>query len=160
MEILFILLIIFSCFCIYKAITQHQKERTGIVFVYLGGHPSLKGPKRVTIQDMGDYLSFQDISLSKKDILETKLVPRSSVGSALAGAAVGGLLLGPIGALAGAAVGSSSSANVIQLTFLNSDIAYDLFFTDTDIINKYPQLKQIIGSGASAQNHPAQPGLS
>lgn len=150
MGIFFVLLIALSGFCIYKAITQFQKERAGIVFVYLGGHPDLKGPKRVTIQDMGNCLSFQGISLSKKDVLETKLVPRSSAGNALAGAAVGGLLLGPIGALAGAAVGSSSSANVIQLTFINSDITYDLFFTDTDIVNKYPQLKQIIGSGVSA----------
>lgn len=129
----------------YLLFRQRQKEKAGIVFVYLGGYPGLKGPKRIVIQSMGDSISFQGINLPKKDVIEIKLVSRSQASNALAGAALGGIVAGPIGALVGAAATSSPGGNMIRLSYKENDIAYEIFFSDNDIINKYPLLKQMAG---------------
>ncbi|MHB1420978.1 MAG: hypothetical protein ACYCX4_15585 [Bacillota bacterium] len=116
----------------------------GIELMYLGGHPDLRGPKRVVIQHRGDCISFRNLEIYKDAIMDINLTSRSTGGKAVAGAAAGGLIAGPIGLLAGAAMGSANS-QLIQLTVDDSGISYDLFFGDHDAFNKYAKLKRIIG---------------
>lgn len=116
----------------------------GIELMYLGGHPDLRGPKKVVIQDRGDYISFRNLEIHKDAILDINLISRSTAGKAIAGAAAGGLIAGPVGLLAGAALGSANS-QLIQLTVDDESISYDLFFGDHDAFNKFAKLKRIVG---------------
>jgi len=134
------------CFCIYFIYQTKVDPRKDIKLQYIGGHPDLKGPRRISIEDSEDSISIDWLSIKKRDIKDIKLVPRSAVGGALAGAALGAIVAGPVGALIGgaAASGSPGANNVIQLSIVENGINYEMFFADADIINKYPLVQRLI----------------
>ncbi|ATW24178.1 hypothetical protein DCMF_04710 [Candidatus Formimonas warabiya] len=131
---------------IYKIIDYYKNKNTRLQIYYLGGHPKLKGPKLIYVKPQNNNLLIHDIELLKTDIKEIKFIPHSDSSNVLAGAALGGLLLGPAGAFAGAAMSGSNPANgnLIQLTYNEAGISYELFFGGKDIMNQYPMLKQMI----------------
>lgn len=131
---------------IAKVFKGYADSKGGIKIQYLGGHPLLKGPKQVRLDRSNNYLTFNQIYIPIENITDIKLVPRSAVGGALAGAALGAVVAGPVGALVGgaAAAGNPGANNVIQLSYSEDDINYEIFFADADIINKYPLVQRMI----------------
>lgn len=146
---LFWALIALSIFLLYRLFVSLKKlnaNKNALMLQYLGGYPNVKGPKAVAIRHSADDLLFEGISIPKANITDIKLVPRSVIGSAAAGAALGAAVAGPLGALIGgaAAAGSQGAGNVINLTYSKAGINYELFFADPDIINKYSRLQMMI----------------
>jgi hypothetical protein len=146
MEGILIMSIIIIGLCIYKIYGWYQKRDFIVQLQYLGGHPNLKGPRLITVEDAGDRLFIGKLPLLKTDISEVKLIPSTSVGSAAGGAIIGALLAGPLGAVAGASLSGKipKDSSLIQLTWNNSDTTFDLFFSGPDTINVFPKLKQFI----------------
>lgn len=148
MDSLFIIfiagLIIYICYMAYKNFKNNQDI---LKLQYLGGYPGLKGPKTIGLREIDDCIEFEGFNVRKRDITDVKLVLRSVIGGA--GAALGAIVAGPIGALIGgaAAAGSPGASNIIQLSFTRNGINYELFFADADIINKYPLVQQMIREG-------------
>lgn len=63
---------------------------------------------------------------------------RRSAGKAAAGAIIGGVLTGGIGAIAGAAIGGRSrDASTITLTVAYGEIEVDLLFGGDNVANQY-----------------------
>ncbi len=134
--------------CIYYVLQMRSQPETGIKLQYLGGYPGLKGPRNVNMENSGNCVYLDGVYLSKDKVADIKLVPRSVVGGALAGAALGAIVAGPVGALigGGAAAGSPGINSVIQVTYSDNGINYELFFADADIVNKYPLVQRLLKS--------------
>ena len=62
----------------------------------------------------------------------------------MAGAAVGALVAGPVGALVGGAAVSQGSSDAIQISYSQNGINYELFFADPDVLNKYPLVQRMV----------------
>ena len=113
---------------------------------YLGGHPGLQGPKDVTVERLGQTLKIQagmfggSVAIPLSDIrgLTMGKGTRRSVGKAAAGAIIGGVLTGGIGAIAGAAIGGRSrDDSTITLTVAHGEIEVDLLFTGDRVAKQY-----------------------
>lgn len=131
---------------IYKALKSSTISPGSIKLQYLGGIPDVKGPKIIALTESSNFIEFEGIIIYKKDITDIKLAPRSVIGGAAGGAALGAMVAGPIGALIGGAAvaGSPGASKVLQLSYSKNSINYELFFADADIINKYPLVQQLV----------------
>ncbi len=116
---------------------------------YLGGHPDLAGPRDVDIERQGDSLKIGPLLIPKDRILGLNMDRghTRSLGKAAAGAAVGAVLTGGIGALAGAVIGGRSRDNsTIVLTVQDwSGAAVNLLLTGPNATVGYSQLAAMLG---------------
>lgn len=116
---------------------------------YLGGHPDLVGPRDVNIERQGDNLEIGPLMIPKSRILGLNMdrAHARSGGKAAAGAVVGGLLTGGIGALAGAAIGGRKrDDSTIILTVQDySGAMISLLFTGPHAQAAYGQLAAMLG---------------
>lgn len=116
---------------------------------YLGGHPDLKGGKKVTLsKSSSGEVEFSGGLLSK---VSAEIVDyawgeqaKRSAGKAAAGAIVGGVLTGGIGAIAGAALGGKRKDNsILHVTVNQQGKTYHLQFrADAKQYNEF--VKKII----------------
>lgn len=106
----------------FSDLIKHQKNTMPIL--YLGGHPEITGPRTYRLESTEDSVVFHFgmkpmYEIKKEDIVHVGLERSShrSAGKAAAGAIIGGVLTGGIGAIAGAAIGGrKKDDSVIYVT--------------------------------------------
>lgn len=121
---------------------------------YLGGHPEFPKAQEVTIERLGHTLKIaagglfgKGITIPLTDIqgLTMQKGYKRSVGKAAAGAIIGGVLTGGVGAIAGAAIGGRSRDNsVIVLTVDFDGMSVDLLFTGNNAARQYSAFSSLI----------------
>lgn len=152
---LFILVVFYYCLKESEARKQRRLDelnRASSELRYLGGYPFFQGPKLLRLYDRGDRFEVEHLKIPKDKITNLQLHTvgsNSSSGNAAAGALAGAVLLGPLGALGGAALASGGgSTAVIQLTYTEGEATHDLYF-DGDVMNAYPKMRLWLGTTSS-----------
>ena len=139
-----------------------ERSKKQICLPYLGGHPDLPKSCPVLIEREEDHISLSSVSVFShakplahiplSDIRSVKLERASarSLGKAAGGAVVGGLLLGPAGALAGGALGGrrkDESIIVITIQYGSAELEI-LFGTGSEggenVERAYPKFAQLL----------------
>lgn len=129
-----------------------KEQLSQISLTYLGGHPELKGPLNVGVISKDNSICICRgtnviLSISKSDIVNMTIerASKRSLGKAAIGAAIGGVLTGGIGAIAGAAIGGrKKDDSVIVLTVKYGPANVDLFFGGDDVSKKYGQFTALL----------------
>lgn len=127
-----------------------------IHLTYLGGYPELPKQQRVEIERMGDdvklYISYKDEPLASIPVSTIKSVKLErgssrSLGKGAAGAIVGGVVAGPIGLLAGGALGArKKKESVIVVTVNFGSAELEVLFGGEYAEKSYPKFAQLLGS--------------
>lgn len=102
----------------FKDMWEMQKESSkftfnSVQFEYLGGHPKLWGKKVYILKGTEDNQILVNMAKIPMTLISYQWGEQGtrSVGKAAAGAIVGGILTGGIGAIAGAAIGAKKKDN-------------------------------------------------
>lgn len=127
-----------------------KKQLSGVPLTYLGGHPDATFKGKVTVIREGDYITFLGIEkpiLPVNSIKNVSLQKESSrsIGKAAAGAIVGGVLTGGIGAVAGAALGGrkkDDSLLVATVDYNGMDV--EMIFSGDNVSSKYSQFMGLL----------------
>ncbi|HHV79094.1 MAG TPA: hypothetical protein GXX40_05710 [Firmicutes bacterium] len=118
-----------------------EKEGIGLVKVrYIGGHPSLRGPRDVTVQRKGDKVEIlagwgNTVIIGRESFgpLDYTRQERRSTTKAAAGALIGGALAGPAGLIIGGALGArGKQANTVSIPVIQGQLSYSLIFECND----------------------------
>ena len=127
-----------------------KKQLSGVQLKYLGGHPDADFIGNVSVIREGDcitFFSFNRPMIPVSSIKNVSLQKGSSrsIGKAAAGAIVGGVLTGGIGAVAGAALGGrkkDDSMLVVTVDYHGMDI--ELIFGGDNVTSKYSQFMGLL----------------
>lgn len=131
-----------------------KASMTRVNFTYLGGHPDISKRQVVGIDREGDNLNLY--SLNKDDPIAT--IPLStiksvklersgsrSLGKSAGGAIVGGALLGPVGLLAGGALGGrKKKESVVIITVQHGPTELEVLLGGDNTERKYPRFTQLL----------------
>jgi hypothetical protein len=127
---------------------------TRVHFTYLGGHPDISKQQVVGIEREGDnvnlYSPQKDDPIATIPLATIKSVKleRSgsrSLGKAAGGAIVGGALLGPVGAIAGGALGGrKKKESLIVLTVQQGPMELEVLLGGENTERNYPRFTQLL----------------
>lgn len=130
-----------------------KRSMKQIHLTYLGGHPDLSGPRLVGIERQGDQINLYSrnkdkpvasIPLSAVKSVKLERASSRSLGKAAAGAIAGGVLLGPVGAIAGGALGGHKrKESVIIVTVQQGPIELEILFGGKNAEQHYPKFVQL-----------------
>ncbi len=131
-----------------------KRQFSSIQVKYLGGHPDLAVSSLVGLEEDGDNILFcagvnwePVLTVPKTDIVHLTIDQSNerSLGKAVAGAVVGGVLTGGIGAVAGAAIGGhKKDTSVIVMTVKYGESMVDLLFTGDNIKASYTLMAKLL----------------
>jgi len=127
-----------------------KKQLSGVQLKYLGGHPEYPYQGNITVIKEGNCITFLGINRPTIPVSSIKNVSLQkgssrSIGKAAAGAIVGGVLTGGIGAVAGAALGGrkkDDSLLVVTVDYHGMDI--ELIFGGDNVTSKYSQFMGLL----------------
>lgn len=127
-----------------------KKQLSGVQLKYLGGHPEYPYQGNITVIKEGNCITFLGINSPMIPVSSIKNVSLQkgssrSIGKAAAGAIVGGVLTGGIGAVAGAALGGrkkDDSMLVVTVDYHGMDI--ELIFGGDNVTSKYSQFMGLL----------------
>ncbi len=133
-----------------KNFGQALKRQLNLELEYLGGHPDLKGPQKVTADTDGEHLLIYSVSAFKSDpilripkqnIVNVTLEKASkrSVGGAAAGFLVGGVIGAAIG-------GRSKDASIIVMSVKYGPATVDVVFGGADVSSKYSKFVSLLSA--------------
>jgi len=121
---------------------------------YLGGHPDLPRRQSVGIERQGDninlYVSYKDepianIPLSTVKSVKLERASSRSLGKAAGGAIIGGALAGPVGLIAGGALGGHKKKDsVIVVTVQYGSAELEVLFGGENAERNYPKFVQLL----------------
>lgn len=123
---------------------------------YLGGYPFFEGPKLVRLYNRGDYFELEHLKIPKDKVMNLQIAVSTAAkaGDTAAGALAGQVLMGPVGALGGAALAAgASNSSVIQLSFAEGEATHDLYFDGADVMNAFPKLKLWLSQTSAQPTH-------
>ena len=125
-----------------------------IHLMYLGGHPDITRKQEVGIVREGDnlilYVRNKDESIATiplETIKSVKLERSGSrnIGKAAGGAIVGAVAAGPLGLIAGGALGGRRKKdNVIVVTILQGPVELEVYFGCEQADRDYPRFIQLL----------------